>query len=333
MTSINNNKVLCFGEALLRIQSSTEHFYEPSNTLKLYPGGSEANVAVSLAHMGISTSYFTAGPSNKIFKDFVKALSSIGLDTSKIRFEGDRIGSYYLYSANGLTQGDVVYDRQYSSFTELNTSTINYDILLENIDWLHFTAITPALNSNLAIICNDLLLAASNKGITISVDLNYRSKLWQYGKSPQEVMPELVKYADLIMGNIWAANKMLGTSINTSLNRHSSVEEYENAANTTTQEIFDNYPKCKHVAHTFRFMDNATHNLFYATYHTRNSNYISTIHETNEVVDRIGSGDAFMAGLVRSIILKETPQQVIEIATNAGFQKLFVEGDFGNGKF
>src|SRR3546814_3982524 len=121
------------------------------------------------------------------------------------------------------------------------------------------------------------------------------NKLWNYGKQTIEVMPALLQYCDVVMGNIWAANKMLGTSVSETLGRDTPPDMYAEAANGSAREVFERLPRCKHLAYTFRFMDSPTHNLLYGTYHTRSGNFMSAIQETNEVVDRIGSGGAFMA--------------------------------------
>ncbi|WP_231389899.1 sugar kinase [Sphingobacterium pedocola] len=326
--------VLSFGEILIRQQAVGNSFFEKGNNLsRLYPGGSEANVAVSLAQMGTKTSYYSAFPDNPLSSEIIAVLHESGVGTSKISKIGDRIGSYILLSANGLTKGEVIYDRKYSSFSQLHPADIDYGSLLENVDWLHWTALTPALNEQMASLTDYLLKEASSRNITISVDLNYRSKLWQYGKQPIEVMPQLVEYCDVVMGNIWAANKMLGSSIDDSLNRETEVQTYYEYAIKSAKEIFDKFHKTKHIANTYRFMDNPTHNLFYGTYHSREENGISQIYETNAVIDRIGSGDAFMAGFIHALKNTTDAREIIEIATGAGYQKLFVEGDFGNGKF
>jgi len=327
------NQILSFGEILIRQQPTGAHFFDAeSNTVKLYPGGSEANVAVSLALMGESVSYVSAFPENALSTEILSVLRQHKVNTDKVIFAGDRLGQYILLGANGLTKGDVIYDRKYSSFSELKKNDFSIDKLLANVTWLHWSALTPALNENMATLLEEILLAAQQKGITISVDLNYRSKLWQYGKEPIAIMPRLVAYCDVIMGNIWAAEKMLGTTVDGLLDRQTTKETYIEAAGKSAKEVFTKYPRCKHLAYTFRFMDNAQHNLFYGTYHSPSIDTHSETFETQEVIDRIGSGDAFMAGFIHALVQKMNPQQIIDTATNAGFAKLFVEGDFGNGK-
>ena len=326
--------VLCFGEILVRQQAQGNSFFEKNNNLlRIYPGGSEANVAVTLSQMGTPTSYVSAFPGNALADEILSVLEILQVDTSRIIQSGDRIGSYILLSANGLTKGEVIYDRKYSSFSQLTGDQIDFDTLFDQVDWFHWTALTPALNEHMAKLMQSVLAEAEKRNITVSVDLNYRNRLWQYGKEPIDIMPALVRYCDVIMGNIWAANKMLGTSIDDSLDRHTSTENYAAYSRKSAHEIFQQFPKVKHIANTFRFMDSPQHNYFYGTYHSRQEDALSAIHETHAVVDRIGSGDAFMGGFIHALKNNKSPQEIIDIATGAGYQKLFVEGDFGNGKY
>lgn len=326
-------QVLTFGEILIRQQSAGAYFFsEGKNYLEIFPGGSEANVAVSLARMGTPAAYASAFPDHALSHEILRLLEGTGVDSSRAVIGGERLGSYILQSANGLSKGEVIYDRKFSSFSQLRINQLAMDQLFANIHWFHWTAITPALNPEMADLMHQLLEEAQRRNIPISVDLNYRNKLWQYGQEPLAVMPKLVQYCQVIMGNIWAANKMLGTAVDEQLNRYSSSEAYKAMANSSAAEIFEKYPRCQHVAHTFRFMDNPNHNLFYGTYHRRDIQVISNIYETHAVIDRIGSGDAFMAGLLHGLLQKASAQEIVDMATGAGFQKLFVKGDFGNGK-
>jgi len=258
-------------------------------------------------------------------------LKKLGVDVSPTLLEGDRLGLYFLLSANGLTKGEVVYDRKYSAFSQLQLGTIDWDRVLDGYTWFHWSALTPALNETLAAVCKEALEAARRKRLIVSVDLNYRNKLWDYGKQPIEVMPELLPYCDVVMGNIWAANKMLGTTVLETLGRDTPPDTYFEHAKESALDVFELLPQCKHLAYTFRFMDSPTHNLLYGTYHTRSGDFMSAVQETNTVVDRIGSGDAFMAGLIYALVSEKDAQGIVDTATAAGFKKLFVKGDFGNG--
>lgn len=328
---LNQENILVFGELLLRFSSAEDQFISKNHTVSLFPGGSEANVSASLGQWGIPCSYVSCVPDNALAANALQSLQGLGVNTSKTLLQGSRLGLYFLLSANGLTSGEVVYDRKFSSFSSLKPGTVDWHKVLDGHTWFHWTALTPALNENMAAVCKEALIAAKAKGLKISVDLNYRSRLWDYGKQPIEVMPELVAYCDVIMGNIWAVNKMLGVPVDENLNRRTSVDTYTIHANASAKAVFASFPQCKHIANTFRFMDNPKHNLFYGTYHTRDNNYISEIFETNEVVDRIGSGDAFMAGLIYGLSTSTNGDEIIKKATSSGYQKLFVKGDFGDG--
>lgn len=328
---LNQEKILVFGELLLRFSSSEDRFISKNHTVNLFPGGSEANVSASLGQWNIPCSYLSCVPDNALSANALQVLEESGVNTKKTILQGDRLGLYFLLSANGLTSGEVVYDRKFSSFSSLLPGTIDWDKTLEGHTWFHWTALSPALNKNVAAVCKEALSAAKAKGLKISVDLNYRSRLWDYGKQPIEVMPELVAYCDVIMGNIWAVNKMLGIPVDERLNRQTTVADYQLHANASAKAVFIKFPQCKHVANTFRFMDNPTHNLFYGTYHTPEADFISEVFETNEVVDRIGSGDAFMAGLIYGLLSDGDGNEIIRKATSSGYKKLFVKGDFGDG--
>ena len=324
-------KILIFGELLLRLSANDEQLISGNSNVSIFPGGSEANVSASLAQWNVACTYVTIAPDNALSKNALQRLSGLGVDTSKIIYDGHRFGLYFLLSANGLSSGEVIYDRKFSSFSTAKRESLDWDELMAGHTWFHFTALTPALNEDMAVICMDAVRAAKRNGLRISVDLNYRSRLWDYGKQPIDVMPELVAYCDVIMGNIWAANKMLGTSVDSTLDRQTTSEEYFKHAKASANEIFNKFPNCQHVANTFRFMDRPTHNLFYGTYHTRLNSVISEIKETDQVIDRIGSGDAFMAGLIYAIADNCSDQEIIDSATSAGYRKLFTKGDFGDG--
>jgi len=316
-------KVISFGEILLRLSPEFD-----KHNAAIYVGGGEANVAASLANWGTPVTYISRVPENGIATQVLEQLEKLGVETDRMLKGGDRIGIYYLEQGKDLKNAGVVYDRKYSSFSQLEPGTVDWDSLLGDAEWFHWSALTPALNENAAIICKEILQVASRKGLTISTDLNYRSKLWQYGKQPGEVMPELVQYCDVIMGNIWAAHQMLDTNLNKVALEADSKEIYLVEATEVAQEIRQKYPRCKKVAFTFRFSNAPTHNLYYATWHDVRGLAVSKQYETNEVVDRVGSGDSFMAGLIHAQLEGMDAQQTISFAAAAGWSKLFLKGDF-----
>lgn len=322
-------KILSIGEILLRFERIHAHNDDDSDIVfTSFPGGSEANTSVTLALLNIPVSYFTIVPDNKLAVNALNKIQDYDVDISTVIYKPGRLGLYYLEDPNGLTKGDVIYDREFSSFYNINEEEIDWNVIFGDCTWLHWTAITPALSEKWAILLKKCLEKAVERNLFISVDLNYRNKLWNYGKDPIEVIPELVSHCDLIMGNIWAANKMLGTSIDDELNRNTTKGDYFSYANKVSHELLTTYKKCQYIANTFRFMDNNHHNLLYGTYHTLEGNWISKSLETNNLIDRIGSGDAFMAGLISGICNNYKPQEIIDFATQTGFNKLFIKGDF-----
>jgi 2-dehydro-3-deoxygluconokinase len=316
-------KVISFGEILLRLSPEWG-----KHSAAMYVGGAEANVAAALAHWGTPVTYISRVPDNGVGMQVLAQLEEIGVATDRMLKGGDRVGIYYLEQGKDLKNAGVVYDRKYSSFSQLQPGTVDWDSLLGDAEWFHWSALTPALNEDAAIICKEVLEAAKRKGLTISTDLNYRSKLWQYGKQPFAVMPALVEYCDVIMGNIWAAHQMLDTKLDTVALENATKETYLEQASIVAKEITEKYPRCNRVAFTFRFSDAPAHNLYYATWYDANGLVVSKQYETNEVVDRVGSGDSFMAGLIHAQLEGMNAQQTISFAAAAAWSKLFLKGDF-----
>ncbi|HEV2353527.1 MAG TPA: sugar kinase, partial [Puia sp.] len=248
-----DKKVLSFGELLLRICPDTEGNWLRENSLPSYVGGAEANVATALALWGIPSSYLTVLPDNSVARQLVAYLDANAVDTSKILFGGDRLGLYFLPAGKDLKNTGVIYDRAYSSFSRLKPGTIDWDVMLDDVAWLHFSSISPALNQAVAEVCKEGLQAAASKGVRVSVDLNYRPKLWQYGAAPAMVMPELVAGCDLVMGNLWAAEKMLGIPVDVGLTERDRKEDYLEHALRTSRQIVERFPRVTQVAKTFRF--------------------------------------------------------------------------------
>ncbi|ASZ14561.1 sugar kinase [Chitinophaga pendula] len=316
-------KVITFGEILLRLSPSwNEH------NAALYVGGAEANVAAALGHWGVPVAYISKVPDNGLSRQVLDQLQQLGVSTDRMLWGGDRIGAYYLAQGADLKHAEVVYDRKYSSFSTITPGSVDWDAWLGDAGWFHWSAISPALNADAAIVCKEILEAASRKGLIISTDLNYRSKLWQYGKQPGDIMPELATYCDVIMGNIWAAHQMLGTPLDTEALAADNKQVYLDNAEKVARTIINRYPRCKQVAFTFRFSAAPAHNRYYASYFDGTAQTVSREYETNEVVDRVGSGDSFMAGLIYAQLNKMDAQQTINYAAAAAYAKLFYKGDF-----
>lgn len=317
-------KVCCFGELLLRLPPANGGEWLRHNQLPVFVGGAELNVATALAAWDVPVKYCTALPDNIISRDIRDYLEQKNIDTGSVILSGERIGLYYLKEGADMKSGENVFDRKYSSFSTLSTGIADWDRILEDADWFHFSAIAPAVSVSAAALVKEALEAASKKNISVSLDLNYRSLLWKYGKQPLEVMPDLAGYCDVIMGNIWAANTLLGIPLREELidRKHFSAHATE-----TAQEIFSRFPKCRWNANTFRF-DRETEDIHYfATLDNREQQAISPHFHTTTIVDKVGSGDCFMAGLIYGLRAGHPMDTVISYAAAAAFAKLQEKGD------
>ncbi len=318
-------RVFCFGELLLRLSPQLNGEWIRGHSMPVFMGGAELNVATALARWGVPVGYGTALPDNYLSKEIIAAVQQKNIDTRKIIFSGNRIGTYYLPQGADLKNAGVIYDRAHSSFWDLKPGQINWEEVFKEVDWFHFSAISPALNANVAAVCREGLEIAHKKGIPISVDLNYRQTLWQWGVPPQDVMPELVQYCAVVMGNLWAAEKMLGVGMDT--NPAGGKEAYLEASLETSQQITRRFPACTQLANTFRFDEGEEGVRYYATLYSEGQLRVSPELATPRIVDKVGSGDCFMAGLIYGNHQGLPPQEIIDFAAAAAFTKLFVKGD------
>jgi 2-dehydro-3-deoxygluconokinase len=325
-TNFKGGAVLSFGELLLRISPDAEGNWLDENKLPFYIGGAELNVATALALWNVPSRYFTALPDNGLSEQIIAHLNKKNIDTTPVYYHGDRLGLYFLTKGKDLKHNALIYDRANSAFAGLKPGMIDWDKVLDGVSWFHFSAICPAISQQVADVCLEALQAASAKGITISVDLNYRSKLWQYGKHPQQVMPALVQYCDVVMGNIWSAEKMLGIAVLGDIHESGQKSIYLKEALSSSQRITEQYPKCKAVANTFRF-DDAEDIEYYGALYTDGEFYSSHEYKTNHIADKVGTGDCFMAGLIYGFYNDLPVQQTVEFAACAAFQKLFIASD------
>ncbi len=318
--------ILTFGELLLRIALDAKRDWLKKKHFPFFIGGAELNVATALALWGLPTRHFTAMPDNYMCRELVLMLQQQNIDTSQIHYDGKRLGIFYLTSGQDMKHDAVIYDRSGSSFAELRPGIVDWDAVLMGVSWFHFSAICPAISQHTADLCEEVLKVASAKGITISIDLNYRSKLWKYGKLPSQVMPPLVKYCDIIMGNLWAADIMLGLSSATGIDESEKKAGYLRRANLLSAKIMQQFPNCRMVANTFRFDNDGLIN-YYTTLYTTGNFYQSAAYQSNSITNKVGSGDCFMAGLIYGVYTNLPAQQTLAYATAAAFTKLFIPGD------
>lgn len=315
--------VLTFGEILLRLSPDTD--WMKHSGIPAYLGGAELNVAMTLAAWNLPVSYVSAMPDNNFSKNIINYIEQAGVDVSKMIYGGNRLGLYYLPQGSDLKNMGVIYDRRYSSFFTLNISDINWDLLFEGVKHFHMTAINPAINQNLADLSLETIKQASKQNITISFDLNYRSKLWQYGKKPVEIIPEIVKHCDWVMGNIWATEKMLGIPIDL---KGDSRQDFLRSSEESSRKIVAEFPKVKKVVNTFRFDRPDGGINYYGTLFSEDKLIASKEIKVDTIVDRAGSGDCFMAGIIYGIYRGFSQEKTVDFAATAATGKFLEYGDF-----
>jgi len=320
-------RIATFGEIMLRLSPPNFQRFIQARSFDAVFGGGEANVAVSLANFGFPVDYVTKLPFNEIGNSCIQFLSQFGINTTKIVRGGKRLGIYYLEMGSSLRPSKVIYDRSHSAIAEATNKEFDWNSIFEGVNWFHWTGITPAISENLAQICLEAVKAARKKGIIVSCDLNFRNKLWNYGKEPSEIMPELVKDCDIAIGNEEDAEKVLGikapdidvTSGNIDAEKYRYVVE----------EMRRKYPNLKKVAITLRGSISASHNTWSALLYDGNEIYFGPQYNITPIVDRIGGGDSFMAGLIYGLInYKEDLQVALNFAVAASCLKHTIIGDF-----
>jgi 2-dehydro-3-deoxygluconokinase len=318
-------KILCLGEILLRFSPSADGQWLKKNEMPVYLGGAELNVATALAGWGLPVSYFTVMPDNFLASDMRSVLKERKIFTDSILIRGSRIGTYFLAQGKDLKNDSVFYDREHSAFGEIRKGIINWDNVFHDVSWLHLSAISPALNESVAEVCLEALQAASKRNITISIDLNHRPKLWK-DRNPHQVMAALLPFCDVVMGNIWSAHDLLGIPLDTHLIESKNKKEYLQHAHQTSVKILKRFARVKTVACTFRF-ERGEGILYYASLYSAHHWTDSATYESEKFLDKVGTGDCFMAGLIYGLYKHLPEEDVIQFATAAGFGKFFEIGD------
>ncbi len=316
-------KVITFGEIMLRLAPEGYYrFVQAEKYLATY-GGGEANVAVSLANYGIDAAFVTKLPAHEIGQAGVNALRRFGVDTSFIARGGDRVGIYFVEKGASQRPSKVIYDRAGSSIAQASPADFDWDAIFDGANWFHFTGITPALGDTLAQICLEACKKAKEKNITVSCDLNYRKKLWSREKAGQ-VMNELCKYVDVCIANEEDASDVFGIkAANTDITAGKVDHEgYKDVA----KQLADRFGFQK-VAITLRSSISANDNNWAAMLYDGSQYYFSKSYPIH-IVDRVGGGDSFGAGLIYSCLNGFAPQETIEFAVAASCLKHAIEGDF-----
>lgn len=318
-------KVLTFGEILLRLGAPGYTRLFQKDSLEATFCGGEANVAVSLSIFGVDTSFVTRLPQNDIGMAAGNSLRYFGVDTSKIIYGDGRMGLYYLEKGASQRSSKVIYDRKNSAIAEAKKEQFDWDYIFEGVDWYHWTGITPALSDNLVQICLEACKVAKQKGIRVSCDLNYRKNLWS-SENAKQVMMQLMPYVDVCIGNEEDAEKALGIKT-----MNNDVEKgclnkagYIDVAKTISERY-----GCEYVAFTLRESYSASINGWSAMlYEANKRNAVFSRKYDIQIVDRVGGGDSFSAGIIYGMLFGWTSQEIIEFATASSCLKHTIEGDY-----
>ena len=324
-----DNRIVTFGEIMLRLATSGYLRFSQCNELSATFGGGEANVAVSLANYGMNAEFVTRLPENDIAEACIKDLHKNGVKTSHIVRGGDRLGIYFLETGAVSRASKVVYDRAHSAIAEIEKGMIDWEKVLEGAVWFHWTGITPAISQNAAEVCLEAIQIANSLGVPVSCDLNYRKNLWKYGKSAAEIMPDLVAGSDIVLGNEEDAEKVFGIrpeGFDVSATGGSiDVAKFESVC----QQLMQRFPRAKKVVITLRGSINANHNTWGGVLYDGKKLYQSPRYDITDIVDRVGGGDSFMGGLIYGLLTYEgDDQRALDFAAAASCLKHTIYGDY-----
>ena len=316
-------KIVTLGEIMLRLSPAGNYRFVQSESFQIFPGGGEANVAVSLANYGHTACFVSKLPSHEIGQIAVNALRRYGVKTEYISRGGDRVGLYYAETGASMRPSKVIYDRAHSAIAEADISDFDFDKIMEDADWFHWSGITPAISDKAAEVVRVACEAAKRHGVTVSVDLNFRKKLWTSEKAIS-VMRPLMQYVDVCIGNEEDANMCLGYKPDADVEGgKTDAEGY--------YEIFKGMMKefgFKYVVSTLRESYSASHNGWKALIYDGKTFYESKHYDINPIIDRVGGGDSFSAGLIHGLLSYKDQAKALEFAVAASALKHTIPGDF-----
>ena len=319
-------KVVTFGEIMLRLSPPGWKRFSQANQFDVIYGGGESNVAVSLANYGVPVDFVTRVPGNDIGECAVMEMRKRGVGVDHIVRGGERLGIYFLETGAVSRGSKVVYDRAYSSMSTIQAGMIDWEKVFDGAGWFHWTGITPAISQGAADACLEAIQLANKLGITVSTDLNYRKKLWKYGKEPGEIMPKLVEGCDVILGNEEDAEKHFGLHPeNVDVTKGGSVDG--EAYLSVLKQLMEMFPRAKKVITTLRGSISASHNSWSGVLYDGETLFQAPTYQITHIVDRVGGGDSFMGGLIYGLLNYEDDQKALDFAVAASCLKHTIFGD------
>lgn len=320
-------KVITFGEIMLRLSPPVWKRFSQANSFEVVYGGGESNVAVSLANYGLNSEFITRLPPNDLGDCALMELRKRGVETKNILRGGERLGIYFLETGAVSRGSKVVYDRAHSAMSTIEKGMVDWEKILEDADWFHWTGITPAISQGAADACLEAIQVANRLGVTVSTDLNYRKKLWNYGKAPNEVMPDLVAGCDIILGNEEDAEKHFGLhpeGVDVTQGHSVDAQSYL----SVLKQLMQLFPRAKKVITTLRGSISASHNTWSGVLYDGEKMYEAPTYEITHIVDRVGGGDSFMGGLIYGLLnWPDDNQKALNFAVAASCLKHTIHGD------
>ncbi len=312
---------------MLRLATPERQRFSQASSFNASFGGGEANVAVSLSNFGLDTEFVTRLPANDIGNSVIMDLRKHNVGTHHIISGGNRVGIYFLETGSVARPSRVIYDRANSSIAEIKPGMVDWNKVFEGAGWFHWTGITPAISEGAALVCLEAVKAARDKGITVSCDLNFRKNLWKWGKSAGEVMPELVSYCDIILGNEEDAEKVFG--IKPESGDVSKGDVTAAGYESVCVSLMKKFPSAKKVIITLRGSINADHNSWSGVLYDGKKLFEAPEYQITHIVDRVGGGDSFMAGLIYGLLTFDgDDQKALNFAVAASCLKHTIHGDF-----
>jgi len=321
-----DRKVVAFGEIMMRLTPHGFLRFVQARTFDVIYGGGEANVAISLANYGIPVDYITRLPDNDIGDACLNYIRQFGVGVEKVVRGGDRLGIYFMEMGAVQRGSKVIYDRANSSIATIAPGMVTWHNVFSDACWLHWTGITPAISKGAADTVLEAVKKAKEMELTVSSDLNYRAQLWKWGKTAGEVMGELLKYSDLTICNEEDAEKVFGIKAPgvDVISGKVDSEKYREVA----ERLMEKFPSLKKVAITLRGSISASHNTWSAVLHDGKNFYTAPTYDITHIVDRVGGGDAFAAGLIYGLLkFGDDPQKVLNFAVAASCLKHTIFGD------
>lgn len=319
-------KVVTFGEIMLRLTPPGHKRFSQANRFDVIYGGGESNVAVSLANYGLPVSFVTRLPNNDIGDCALMEMRKRGVDTKHIVRGGERLGIYFLEIGAVSRGSKVVYDRSHSGMATIEKGMVDWEAVFADAQWFHWTGITPAISQGAADACLEAIQVANKMGVTVSTDLNYRKNLWKYGKTPAEIMPDLVAGCDVILGNEEDAEKHFDIHPEgVDVTQGDTIDA--GAYISVCQQLIKRFPRAKKVIITLRGSISASHNTWSGVLYDGETLFEAPTYQITHIVDRVGGGDSFMGGLIYGLLSYENDQDALNFAVAASNLKHTIYGD------